>query len=38
VIADLDAGEPLAPGQRLPIEFDMTRAGFFDVRTGLALA
>jgi hypothetical protein len=38
MVADFEVGEPLLAGQKIPIEFDMTRAGFFDRETGLAMA
>jgi multiple sugar transport system ATP-binding protein len=38
VVADFEAGEPLRAGQKIPIELDMTRAAFFDMETGLAMA
>jgi multiple sugar transport system ATP-binding protein len=38
VVADFEAGEPLHVGEKIPIELDMTRAAFFDMETGLAMA
>jgi multiple sugar transport system ATP-binding protein len=37
VVADLDVGAPLSPGERILVEFDMARAGYFEPRSGLAL-